>query len=161
MTEVRPAKSRRARAGHSYASQWNRFVAWSQASGRRCLPASPEDVAAYVKGGGRVARRKAPRAGHRFGHVGAAVDPEVARRARRATCLTEESKSAFSAAGVVEPEIPRTRGSGARIRIHTEVLAAGHCDSGVHVRTPTPLELEVVQPSMHADEEPFTVIRAA
>ena len=49
MAEVGPAKSRRARAGHSYASQWNRFVAWSQASGRRCLPASPEDVAAYLE----------------------------------------------------------------------------------------------------------------
>ena len=49
MAEVGPAKSRRARAGDSYASQWNRFVAWSQASGRRCLPASPEDVAAYLE----------------------------------------------------------------------------------------------------------------
>ena len=49
MTEVGPATSRRARTGDCYASQWNRFVAWSQASGRRSLPASPEDVAAYLE----------------------------------------------------------------------------------------------------------------
>ena len=48
MAEVGPATSRRSRTGDSYASQWNRFVAWSQASGRRSLPASPEDVAAYL-----------------------------------------------------------------------------------------------------------------
>ena len=49
MVEVRPATSRRTRTGDSYASQWNRFVAWSQASGRRSLPASPEDIAAYLE----------------------------------------------------------------------------------------------------------------
>ena len=49
MAEVGPATSRRSRTGDSYASQWNRFVAWSQASGRRSLPASPEDVAAYLE----------------------------------------------------------------------------------------------------------------
>ena len=49
MTEVGPATPRRTRTGHSYANQWNRFVAWSQASGRCSLPASPEDMAAYLE----------------------------------------------------------------------------------------------------------------
>ena len=49
MVEVGPATSRRARTGDSYANQWSHFVSWSQASGRRSLPASPEDVAAYLK----------------------------------------------------------------------------------------------------------------
>ena len=49
MTEVGQATPRRSRTGASYASQWNRFVDWSQASGRRSLPASPEDVAAYLE----------------------------------------------------------------------------------------------------------------
>ena len=39
----------RKRTGASYASQWNRFVAWCEASGRSSLPASPEHVAAYLK----------------------------------------------------------------------------------------------------------------
>ena len=49
MAEVGPATSRRSRTGDSYANQWNLFVAWSRASGRRSLPASPEDVAAYLE----------------------------------------------------------------------------------------------------------------
>ena len=49
MAEGGPATSRRIRTGDSYVSQWNRFVAWSRASGRRSLPASPEDVAAYLE----------------------------------------------------------------------------------------------------------------
>ena len=49
MAELGQATSRRTRAGDSYASQWDRFVAWSQASGRRSLPASPEDVTAYLE----------------------------------------------------------------------------------------------------------------
>ena len=49
MAELGPATSRRTRTGDSYANQWNRFVAWTQASGRRSLPASPEDVAAYLE----------------------------------------------------------------------------------------------------------------
>ena len=50
MTEERPATSgfEAKGAGASYASQWNRFAAWCDASGRRSLPASPEDVAAYL-----------------------------------------------------------------------------------------------------------------
>ena len=39
----------RKRTGASYASQWNRFVAWCKASGRSSLPAAPEDVVAYLK----------------------------------------------------------------------------------------------------------------
>ena len=49
MAEVEPATSRRTRTGDSYANQWNRFVAWSRASGKCSLPASPEDVAAYLE----------------------------------------------------------------------------------------------------------------
>ena len=49
MAEVGPATSRRTRTRDSYANQWNRFVAWSQASGRRSLPASPEDVTTYLE----------------------------------------------------------------------------------------------------------------
>ena len=50
MAEERPATSGfdRKRTGASYASQWNRFVAWCELSGRSSLPASPEDVAAYL-----------------------------------------------------------------------------------------------------------------
>ena len=49
MAETRSATSERTRTGASYTSQWNRFVAWSQASGRCSLPASPADVAAYLE----------------------------------------------------------------------------------------------------------------
>ena len=49
MAEVGSATSRRTRTRDSYANQWNRFVVWSQTSGRRSLPASPEDVAAYLE----------------------------------------------------------------------------------------------------------------
>ena len=49
MAEAVQATSRRTRTGDSYVSQWNRFVTWSEASGRRSLPASPEDVAAYLE----------------------------------------------------------------------------------------------------------------
>ena len=49
MAEVGLATSRQTRAGDSYANQWNRFVAWSKASGRGSLPASPQDVAAYLE----------------------------------------------------------------------------------------------------------------
>lgn len=49
MTEVRQATSRGTGTRDSYANQWNRFVAWSEVSGRRSLPASPEDVAAYLE----------------------------------------------------------------------------------------------------------------
>ena len=50
MAEERPATSGfdRKRTGASYASQWNRFVAWCDASGSSSLPAAPEDVATYV-----------------------------------------------------------------------------------------------------------------
>ena len=35
MAELGQATSRRSRAGDSYANQWNRFVTWSEAAGRR------------------------------------------------------------------------------------------------------------------------------
>ena len=46
MDQDRP--SRRKNSGASYAYEWNRFVAWSEAAGRRSLRASSEDVAAYL-----------------------------------------------------------------------------------------------------------------
>ena len=49
MAEVGSAASRRTRTRDGYANQWNRFVAWSQAAGRRSLPAASEDVAAYLE----------------------------------------------------------------------------------------------------------------
>ena len=51
MAEERPATAGLdgKRTGASYASQWNRFVAWCEESGISSLPASPDDVAAYLK----------------------------------------------------------------------------------------------------------------
>ena len=51
MAGKEPATSRtdRKRSGASYVHEWNRFVAWSEASGRRSLTANPEDVAAYLE----------------------------------------------------------------------------------------------------------------
>ena len=51
MAEERPATSGfdRKRTGASYVHEWNRFVAWSEAGGRRSLPAASEDVAAYLE----------------------------------------------------------------------------------------------------------------
>ncbi len=49
MAEDGSATSGRKRSGASYVHEWNRFVAWSEASGRRSLPATPEDVAAYLE----------------------------------------------------------------------------------------------------------------
>ena len=51
MAEERPATAGfdRKRTGASYASQWNRFVASCEASGSSLLPATPEDLAAYLK----------------------------------------------------------------------------------------------------------------
>ena len=51
MAEDMPSTSGtgRKRSGASYAREWNRFVAWSEAAGRHYLPATPEDVAAYLE----------------------------------------------------------------------------------------------------------------
>ena len=49
MAEDRPATSGRKRSGASYVHEWNRFVARSEAAGIRALPATPEDVAAYLE----------------------------------------------------------------------------------------------------------------
>ena len=49
MAEERPATLRKKRSGASYVREWRRFVAWSEATGRRPLPASPDDVAAYLE----------------------------------------------------------------------------------------------------------------
>ena len=49
MAETAPARLGEGWTGGSYASQWNRFVAWSEGSGNSPLPASPEDVASYLE----------------------------------------------------------------------------------------------------------------
>ena len=36
-------------SGASYGYEWYRFVAWSEASGGRSQPATPEDVAPYLE----------------------------------------------------------------------------------------------------------------
>ncbi len=36
-------------SGVSYIHEWNRFVAWSEAAGKGSLPATPEEVAAYLE----------------------------------------------------------------------------------------------------------------
>ena len=41
--------SDRRRSGVSYAHEWNRFIAWSEAASRCSLPATPDDVAAYLQ----------------------------------------------------------------------------------------------------------------
>ena len=48
MADTGPVRFGDGWTGGSYASQWNRFVSWSEASGRSSLPASPEDVATYL-----------------------------------------------------------------------------------------------------------------
>ena len=57
MAELLPATPRRRRTRESYANQWHRFVAWSEAAGTRSLPASPEDVAAYLEYRGETGAR--------------------------------------------------------------------------------------------------------
>ena len=51
MAQEGPATSGsgRKRSGASYVHEWKRFVAWSEAAGKRSLPATPEDVAAYLE----------------------------------------------------------------------------------------------------------------
>ena len=48
MAEDRSDKPGGRKRGSSYFHEWNRFVAWSEASGRTALPASPADVAVYL-----------------------------------------------------------------------------------------------------------------
>ena len=49
MAEDGLASSGRKCGGSSYVHEWNRFVAWDQASGTNSLPAPPEDEAAYLE----------------------------------------------------------------------------------------------------------------
>ena len=57
MAEDRPATSGRKRSSASYVHEWNRFVAWSEAAGRRSLPATPDDVAVYLESRAEVGAR--------------------------------------------------------------------------------------------------------
>ena len=96
MPETRPATSERTRRGASYASQWNRFVAWSQASGRCSLPASAEDVAAYLEDrsgtGARPSTLRVVAAAIARNHRDAGFDVPIHRGAARTTLeeLTHE-----------------------------------------------------------------------
>ena len=49
MAEDNQVPSGGRRKGESYFHEWNRFVAWSESKGRPFLPATPEDVAAYLE----------------------------------------------------------------------------------------------------------------
>ena len=60
MAMVGPATSRRTSSGDSYASRWNRFVAWFLTSGERSLPASPQDVVAYLEDRSETGARHSP-----------------------------------------------------------------------------------------------------
>ena len=92
MAEAVPATSQRTRTGDSYANQWNRFVAWSQASGRRSLPASPEDVAAYLEdrseAGARLSTLRVAAVAITRNHKAAGFDAPVHHRVAR-TVLDE------------------------------------------------------------------------
>ena len=87
MAEDRQATSGRKRSGASYAHEWNRFVAWSEAAGIQALPATPEDVAAYLEdraeAGARASTLKVAAAAIAFNHKDAGFDvplqPGVAR----------------------------------------------------------------------------------
>ena len=90
MAEERPATSGldRKRTGASYASQWNRFAAWCEASGRSSLPASPEHVAAYLKdrweSGAKPSTLKAMAAAIARSHKEAGFDAPLQRGVARA-----------------------------------------------------------------------------
>ena len=49
MADLRQATHRGPKKIDSFTNWWNRFVSWSRASGRQSLPASPEDVVAYLE----------------------------------------------------------------------------------------------------------------
>ena len=49
MVEDGPTTLGAKRSGTSYVHEWNRFVAWSESTGRPSLPATSEDVAAYLE----------------------------------------------------------------------------------------------------------------
>ena len=96
MAEAGSATSRRTRTGINYASQWNHFVAWSRASGKCSLPASPEDVAAYLEDrsgtGARPSTLRVVAAAIARNHRDAGFDAPIHRGAARITLdeLTQE-----------------------------------------------------------------------
>ena len=49
MSDAEPTSPFQGLSRGSYANQWGQFVAWSLGSGKQYLPATPEDVAAYLK----------------------------------------------------------------------------------------------------------------
>ena len=70
--------SGRRRKSGSYSHEWNRFVAWSNATGRPYLPASPEDAAAYLeeraKAGARASTIRVSAAAITYNHRDAGLD---------------------------------------------------------------------------------------
>ncbi len=99
MAETGPAISRGIRTKANYASQWNHFVAWSRASGKCSLPASPEDVAAYLEDrsgtGARPSTLRVVAAAIARNHRNAGFDAPVHRGAARTTLeeLTQEDSA--------------------------------------------------------------------
>ena len=89
MAEAGPSTTRRTRTGVNYASQWNHFVAWSRASGKCSLPASPEDVAAYLEDrsgtGARPSTLRVVAAAIARNHRDAGFDAPIHRGAARTT----------------------------------------------------------------------------
>ena len=89
MAQDRAATSgpRSKRSGASYPHEWNRFVAWSEAVGRRSLPATPEDVAAYLEkraqAGARASTIKVAAAAIAHNHKNAGFDVPLRHGAAR------------------------------------------------------------------------------
>ncbi len=90
MAEDGPAKTgpRSKRRGASYAHEWNRFVAWSETAGKRALPATSEDVAAYLENraeaGARVSTIKVVAAAIAHNHKYAGFDVPLGHGVARA-----------------------------------------------------------------------------
>ena len=90
--------SDRRRKGESYSHEWNRFVAWSNATGRTSLPASPEDAAAYLedraKAGARASTIRVSAAAITYNHRDSGLD-EPLRHDVVKTVLDELTREEF------------------------------------------------------------------
>ena len=92
MPDGRSATPRGRGSGASYIHEWNRFVAWSDETGKRHMPASPQDVAAYMvsrsEAGARASSLKVAAAAITHYHREAGYDSPL-RRATASTILDE------------------------------------------------------------------------
>ena len=100
MTQDGPATSGRKSSGASYLHEWNRFAAWSEAVGRCALPATPEDVVAYLEGraeaGARASTIKVPAAAIAHNHRVAGFDTPLQHSTARTVLeeLTQDNSPA-------------------------------------------------------------------